>query len=70
MSVRRGLWIPPNITAEEGNGFTLWATRSIPSGRSDEVLELHVHESASLIQQALRLPISWWATKACVTSVE
>jgi hypothetical protein len=70
LSVRQELLIPVKITVEDGNGFTIWAPRSIHSGRGDEVLELHVHEYASLIQRALRLLISWWAIKACVTSVE
>ena len=40
MTVRQELSIPPNITAEQAKGFTLWATRSILSGRGDEVLEV------------------------------
>ena len=40
MTVRQELSIPPKITVEQAKGFTLWATRSILSGRGDEVLEL------------------------------
>jgi pyruvate dehydrogenase (quinone) len=40
MTVRQELAIPPTITAEQAKGFTLWATRSVLSGRGDEVLEV------------------------------
>jgi pyruvate dehydrogenase (quinone) len=40
MTVRHELSIPPKINAEQAKGFTLWATRSILSGRGDEVLEI------------------------------
>jgi len=40
MTVRQELSIPPKINAEQAKGFTLWATRSILSGRGDEVLEV------------------------------
>jgi pyruvate dehydrogenase (quinone) len=40
MTVRQELSIPPKITVEQAKGFTLWATRSILSGRGDEVLEI------------------------------
>jgi pyruvate dehydrogenase (quinone) len=40
MTVRSELSIPPKITAEQAKGFTLWATRSVLSGRGDEVLEV------------------------------
>jgi pyruvate dehydrogenase (quinone) len=40
MSARQELSIPPGITAEEAKGFTLWATRSILSGRGDEVIQV------------------------------
>jgi pyruvate dehydrogenase (quinone) len=40
MIVRQELAIPPAITAEQASGFTLWATRSILSGRGDEVFEV------------------------------
>jgi pyruvate dehydrogenase (quinone) len=40
MTVRQELSIPPKITVEPAQGFTLWATRSILSGRGDEVLEI------------------------------
>jgi pyruvate dehydrogenase (quinone) len=40
MTTRQELSIPPKITAQQASGFTLWATRSILSGRGDEVLEV------------------------------
>jgi pyruvate dehydrogenase (quinone) len=40
MTVRDELAIPPTITADQASGFTLWATRSILSGRGDEVLQV------------------------------
>ncbi|HXD67321.1 MAG TPA: ubiquinone-dependent pyruvate dehydrogenase [Solirubrobacteraceae bacterium] len=40
MTVRHELAIPPKITTDEAAGFTLWATRSVLSGRGDEVLEV------------------------------
>jgi pyruvate dehydrogenase (quinone) len=40
ITARQELSIPPKITAEQTMGFTLWATRSILSGRGDEVLQV------------------------------
>jgi pyruvate dehydrogenase (quinone) len=40
MTERQELSIPPQITAAQAKGFTLWTTRSILSGRGDEVLEV------------------------------
>jgi pyruvate dehydrogenase (quinone) len=40
MTTRQELSIPPKISAQQATGFTLWATRSILSGRGDEVLEV------------------------------
>jgi pyruvate dehydrogenase (quinone) len=40
LTERQELAIPPKITAAQAQGFTLWATRSILSGRGDEVLEV------------------------------
>jgi pyruvate dehydrogenase (quinone) len=40
MTTRQELAIPPAITSTQTKGFTLWATRSILSGRGDEVLEV------------------------------
>ncbi len=40
MTVRQELSIPPKISYDQARGFTLWATRSILSGRGDEVLEV------------------------------
>jgi pyruvate dehydrogenase (quinone) len=40
MTVRQELSIPPKISYDQARGFTLWATRSILSGRGDEVLQV------------------------------
>jgi pyruvate dehydrogenase (quinone) len=40
MTARHELSLPPRIEALQAKGFTLWATRSILSGRGDEVLEV------------------------------
>ena len=40
MTERQELAIPPGITVGEAAGFSLWATRSVLSGRGDEVLEV------------------------------
>jgi pyruvate dehydrogenase (quinone) len=37
---RQELSIPPQISATQAKGFALWATRSVLSGRGDEVLEV------------------------------
>jgi pyruvate dehydrogenase (quinone) len=37
---RQELAIPPKISLSQVKGFTLWATRSILSGRGDEVIEV------------------------------
>jgi pyruvate dehydrogenase (quinone) len=39
-TARQELSIPPKITLEQAKGFTLYATRTILSGRADEILEL------------------------------
>ena len=49
MTARQELSIPPSISAAQAKGFTLWATRSILSGRGDEVLEVaktNIHQLA------------------------
>ena len=49
MAERQELSLPPGITATQAKGFALWATRSVLSGRGDEVLELartNLHELA------------------------
>ena len=49
MTAREELSIPPGITVAQAKGFTLWATRSVLSGRADEVLEVakaNIHELA------------------------
>jgi pyruvate dehydrogenase (quinone) len=40
MTTRQELSLPPRISAEQAKGFSLWATRSVLSGRGDEVLEV------------------------------
>jgi pyruvate dehydrogenase (quinone) len=40
MVARQELSIPPKISVAQAKGFTLWATRSVLSGRGDEVLEV------------------------------
>jgi len=40
MTARQELSMPPRISAGQAKGFTLWATRSILSGRGDEVLDV------------------------------
>jgi len=40
MTERQELSRPPHITVSQAKGFTLWATRSVLSGRGDEVLEV------------------------------
>jgi pyruvate dehydrogenase (quinone) len=50
MTTRQELSFPPKIEAAQAGGFALWATRSILSGRGDEVLELaktNLHELAA-----------------------
>ena len=39
-TARQELSLPPKITLEQAKGFTLYATRTILSGRGDEILEL------------------------------
>jgi pyruvate dehydrogenase (quinone) len=40
MAERQDLSLPPGITVGQAKGFSLWATRSVLSGRGNEVLEL------------------------------
>ena len=40
VTARQELSIPPAITAEQVKGFTLYALRTIMSGRGDELLDL------------------------------
>jgi pyruvate dehydrogenase (quinone) len=40
MTERQELAIPPGLTTGEATGFTLWATRSVLSGRGDEILKV------------------------------
>jgi len=40
MTARQELSLPPTITFDEMKGFALYATRSVLSGRGDEVIEL------------------------------
>jgi pyruvate dehydrogenase (quinone) len=49
MTARQELSVPPGITVAQAKGFTLWATRSVLTGRADEVLEVakaNIHELA------------------------
>ena len=39
-SDRQELSMPPNVTLEQAKGFTLWAIRTVVSGRGDELLDL------------------------------
>jgi pyruvate dehydrogenase (quinone) len=40
MTDRQELSMPPSISVEQMKGFTLYALRSVLSGRGDEVLDL------------------------------
>jgi pyruvate dehydrogenase (quinone) len=40
MAARQELSMPPEITYEQAKGFTLYATRTILSGRGDELIDL------------------------------
>ena len=40
ITARQELSVPPAITVEQAKGFTLYATRTILSGRGDELLDL------------------------------
>ncbi len=40
MTHRQELALPPTVSFDQAKGFTLWATRSVLSGRGDEVLEV------------------------------
>ena len=40
VTARQELSIPPTITAEQAGGFTLYALRTVMSGRGDELLDL------------------------------
>jgi pyruvate dehydrogenase (quinone) len=39
-TIRQELAMPPTITAQQAGGFTLYALRTVLSGRGDEVLDL------------------------------
>jgi pyruvate dehydrogenase (quinone) len=39
-TMREELAMPPTITAQQAGGFTLYALRTVLSGRGDEVLDL------------------------------
>jgi pyruvate dehydrogenase (quinone) len=54
MTTRQELSIPPHISAQQAEGFSLWATRSILSGRGDEVLEV-AQTNLSQLTDELRL---------------
>ena len=40
LTARQELSMPPKLTLEQMKGFTLYATRTILSGRGDEIVEL------------------------------
>jgi pyruvate dehydrogenase (quinone) len=40
MTERQELSIPPKVSPDQVKGFTLWATRSVLSGRGDEVVQV------------------------------
>ncbi len=40
VTARRELSMPPKLNIEQIKGFTLYATRTILSGRADEIVEL------------------------------
>jgi pyruvate dehydrogenase (quinone) len=40
MTARQELLVPPSISLGEVKGFSLYATRSVLSGRGDELIEL------------------------------
>jgi pyruvate dehydrogenase (quinone) len=40
VTARQELSMPPTITLEEAKGFSLWALRSVMSGRGDELVDL------------------------------
>ncbi len=40
MTARQELSLPPAITLDQVKGFTLYATRSVLSGRGDELIDL------------------------------
>jgi pyruvate dehydrogenase (quinone) len=40
VTARQELSLPPTITLEPIKGFTLYATRSVLSGRADELIDL------------------------------
>jgi len=40
VTAREELSLPPSITVEQAKGFTLWALKTVLSGRGDELLDL------------------------------
>jgi len=40
MTARQELSLPPTITREQVRNFTLYATRTVLSGRGDELIDL------------------------------
>jgi pyruvate dehydrogenase (quinone) len=48
-TVRQELTIPPAITAEQLKGFTLYAIRTVMSGRGDELLDLAAQNRRQLL---------------------
>ncbi len=54
MTERQELSLPPSISVDQASGFALWATRSVLSGRGDEVLEV---ARANARQLAVQSPL-------------
>jgi pyruvate dehydrogenase (quinone) len=54
MTERQELSLPPSISVGQASGFALWATRSVLSGRGDEVLEV---ARANARQLAVQSPL-------------
>ena len=40
VTARNELSMPPSITAEQAKGFTVWALKTVLSGRGDELIDL------------------------------
>jgi pyruvate dehydrogenase (quinone) len=55
---RQELAIPPHVSVQQAKGFGLWATRSVLSGRGDEVLEVARTSLDQLVHEHLHHPAS------------
>jgi pyruvate dehydrogenase (quinone) len=54
LTARQELSIPPEISLAQAKGFALWATRSILSGRGDEVIQVAKANARQLTTEVLR----------------